>query len=267
MTASGGRPALFVQPEFGFFSNSDPGPVRRSKPPRLHSSRVYFSEYAGAVADDEWQPWTNERGEAVLQFRHSRQGKLAVVNSGRGRGFRICPTCGYAELAPFRRAGPRRKAHSTAWGRPCSARLAEPKHLGHEFLTDVLELRFTHLPSEALSRSLWLSVLYAILEGASGALGIERSDIDGCLYPRGAAARPPSLILYDANPGGAGHAKRVGEDLGTTLREAARRVRHCECDESTACYVCLKGYGNQYCHHMLSRGLARQCLGELLGGA
>ena len=50
------------------------------------------------------------------------------------------------------------------------------------------------------------SVAYALLEGASEALGIKRSDIDGTLYYQ-PGRRVPSIILYDDVSGGAGHVK------------------------------------------------------------
>ncbi|MBD3251213.1 DUF1998 domain-containing protein [Candidatus Uhrbacteria bacterium] len=97
-------------------------------------------------------------------------------------------------------------------------------HLGHRFMTDVLELRTTLPPS---GRTQTYSLLYALLDGASDALGISRTDIAGTIYPRG-AGKSPSLVLYDNVPGGAGHVSRVYENLRPTFEAACKRLEQCD---------------------------------------
>ena len=129
------------------------------------------------------------------------------------------------------------------------------KHLGHEFLSDVLEIRFSNLNGNILLRSLWWSLTYALLQSASEVLGIDRNDINGCLYSYGRKSLPPAIVLYDTVPGGAGHVRRIGENLGQVFRAAQNLTANCgSCEEDTSCYACLKAYDNQFCQHLLKRG-------------
>jgi hypothetical protein len=143
--------------------------------------------------------------------------------------------------------GRRRKAredgHSNPrTGAPCNGTLF-PHHLGHEFLTDVVELRFEGPLASSSSRQFWLSLLYALLEGAAQSLNIRRDDIDGTLYYH-AKNEPPALVLYDNVPGGAGHVKRIADELPIVFRGAFERVNTDCCGAETSCYECLRNYRN-----------------------
>ncbi len=264
------RPVRFVIPEWGFLASSktrDPGERR---PQRIYASRVFFSEYvsegAGGGAGLEEVPRLS--GEAVrVARRYSRYGRLAVVNAGvGGAGFRLCTRCGWAEAAPSTRPGRRshrQRSHTNPrTGRPCHGTI-ETYHLGHEFITDVLELRFTGPLAPADDRDLWLSTLYALLEGASEALGIARDDLDGTLYPYRVGS-PPALVLFDNVPGGAGHVRCIAQALPRVVQAAWERVARCECGEETSCYECLRNFYNQHVHDRLRRGRARDLLGVLI---
>jgi ATP-dependent helicase YprA (DUF1998 family) len=131
--------------------------------------------------------------------------------------------------------------------------------LGHEFETDIFELRIDGYATQ--DPGSWLSVLYALLEGASKALNVRRQDLDGCLFPHRGRAAAPAMILYDDVPGGAGHVRRLGEHLQDAIAEAIERVDgRCECGGGhggpgdTSCYGCLGNYRNQFCHNELRRG-------------
>ncbi|MGD9099900.1 MAG: DUF1998 domain-containing protein, partial [Anaerolineae bacterium] len=113
---------------------------------------------------------------------------------------------------------------------------------------------------------LWLSVLYALLEGASETLGIRRDDLDGTLYHYSAGIAP-ALVLYDNVPGGAGHVRRIANELREICLAAWKRLDQCECGPETSCYECLRNFRNQPYHDLLKRGLARDFLQELLEAA
>ncbi len=167
-------------------------------------------------------------------------------------GFKICSACGFALRS---RSGVKTPAsHITSWGTECSCRLLAPKALGHEFRTDVVDLRFEGLPQR--DDSFRYSLLYALLEGMSESLGISRNDIDGCLFTDRHGQQ--AFILYDTVPGGAGHVKRLAGDtqnLRIMLMAALKHVSgHCGCGEDSSCYGCLRNYGNQFCHDQLVRG-------------
>jgi hypothetical protein len=208
-----GMRGIFIVPEFGFVSDfQEPKKSGEARPPRTYTSRVFFSEYAETAPEFELEG--NITPEARLLKRYSQQGKLAVINAGFGsRGFRVCQICGYAEAAPppnsqARRAKKLTHRHLRA-NKECNGTLMHC-HLGHEFLTDVLELRFegaltSEVQQQALNikKDFWLSLLYVLLEGASHALGIRREDLDGCLYHYSGAVSP-AVMLFDDVPGGAG---------------------------------------------------------------
>ena len=180
--------------------------------------------------------------------------KVANLGPG-GRGYLVCSACGWAEAAPAKAPMRGQKGHRTPWGGEC--RSTPTLHqLGHDFLTDVVEVRFATGDDRALR-----STLYALLEGA-GRLGIKRDEIDGTLY-RWAPDSPESLVIFDAVPGGAGHARRIKESFATVVDAALERVRGCECASETSCYGCLRSYGNQIFHEYLSRGAAEALLAPL----
>ncbi len=266
----------FVIPEFGFVVGAAPRPSGEARPQRIYSSRVYFAEYTSPQKDGTpiEPPFQQSEELSCAQFqiwqRYSRFGKLALVNPGlSGRGFRICYTCGFAEPAPEGTKGKRRKMppphKNPRTGQDCRGSL-HTHHLGHEFITDVLELRFEGSLASTPDYELWLSVLYALLEGASEELGIRRDDLDGTLY-RYNYALPPALVLFDNVPGGAGHVRRIADELPAVCKTAWDRVDRCECGEETSCYECLRNYRNQPFHDQLRRGLARDFLHDLLRGA
>ena len=259
----------FIIPEFGFIVGDPPRPSGEARPQRLYSSRVYFAEYAtpekqGVPSEPPFEE-TPDLSSARVQVwrRYSRYGKLALVNPGPlNRGFHVCNACGFAEPAPDQPSGRRRRsppAHrNPRTGQDCRGWLST-YHLGHEFITDVLELRFDGLLASTVDYGLWLSLLYALLEGASETLGIRRDDLDGTLY-RYVVGIAPALVLYDNVPGGAGHVRRIADELRDVFMAAWQRVDRCECGEETSCYECLRNFRNQPYHDQLKRGLARDFL-------
>ena len=115
----------------------------------------------------------------------------------------------------------------------------------------------------------WLSLLYALLEGASLALDIERDDLDGCLYRVAGNPYSPQLIFYDDVPGGAGHVHRMSsrEELMKILHTSLNRLEKCECggwEGHTSCSGCLRNYRNQFCHDKLDRRLVIDFLRHIL---
>ena len=272
------RYGTFIIPEFGFMvTQKEPRKSGEARPQRLYSSRVYFAEYAARTeGGTPLEPPLEEvpvlsSPDLQMRKRYSRYGKLALVNAGpANRGFRICYACGFAEPAPEEPAGRRRRRalghhDDPRTGRQCTGQL-HTRHLGHEFITDVLELRFEGLLACSPDYNLWLSLLYALLEGSSQALGIRRDDLDGTLY-RHTHDVAPALVLFDNVPGGAGHVRRIADDLIPVFASAWERVAKCECGEETSCYECLRNYRNQYYHDQLQRGLVRHFLEEALTAA
>jgi hypothetical protein len=267
-----GKHGRFIKPEFGFVAADGQRSPGEQRPQRLYSSRVYFAEYAtpkevALQAEPEFENVEVVSGSQVsVAQRYSRFGRMVLVNSGPlDRGFAICGSCGFAEIAPVRPIGARGKGPKKAashksprTGRDCSA-LTFTAHLGHDFLTDVVELRFRGAVTDSRSEELWRSLVYALLEGASQGLGIRRDDLDGTLY-RYTSGAAPALILYDNVPGGAGHVQYIARELPTVLEAAYARVNRDCCGPETSCYECLRNFRNQPYHDLLGRGLVRDFL-------
>ena len=186
----------------------------------------------------------------VLALGYDRAGALLYVNEGlNGGGFKICPTCGKQLRG--------NKCDGRLNGKPCTGVMPrDAKYaLGFKQDTDTLHMRFSSTPHIVLPEpdnlSFWLSLTYAILQGASHALQIERRDIEGLLFPEPAGAKwRQSIVLYDKVPGGAGHVKRIHHEINKVIA-AAIEIVSCNCEKS--CYRCLREYGNQSEHHLLDR--------------
>lgn len=138
--------------------------------------------------------------------------------------------------------------------------------LSHDFKTDVAKIVF-QTPAASDTNTM-LSVLYALLEGMSTALGIERTDIKGTLHKVNWNNRLIySIILYDAVAGGAGHVRRIvtkdGAAFQNVLHAAYDLVQGCDCD--TSCYKCLRNYYNQKIHDQLDRHIAANFIKPWLG--
>jgi len=242
-----------IEPIFGFVTEREAKPRKpaASRPKREYSTRPYFclSKYK----QPEERVLAFKTGELRCQY-YSSEGELAVICKGKkGRGFWVCFSCG--------RGLPERlqKPHTSPFGTECKGTLKRI-HLGHKFKTDVLSVAIE--PSVHGDYNFWLSLLYAILEGASQFLGIRREDVDGCLYPSG---QGHMLVLFDTVPGGAGHVRRLLEDdnMRGVVATAREHLSQCTCGPETSCYGCLRNYQNQFCHEKLQRGVVLEFLETL----
>ena len=239
----------FIMPEFGFMTGkAEPKRVSEKRPRKTFSTRAYFS--GECIAEKSLE--ISLTSTVMLQAESASHGKLAIINNGNGQHFRVCEWCGYA--APTSKEA--LKGHQNAFGRICNGPLRH-YDLGHEYLTDILKLEFVGYSSN--DENLWLSLLYALLDGLSAALGISRDDLDGVLYPGRGTLSEPALVLFDNVPGGAGHVRRAieqEETLRSILKAAYQTVKTCTCGAEqghASCYGCLRNYQNQFCHEKLDR--------------
>ena len=256
----------FIIPQQGFVAANKTSTPGENPPQHTYASRTYFTEYMS--------PQTKQLEEKVLEedtdFTNSRikifkavspHGWMALVNNGYGKGFDVCDVCGWAQVVDFSQNGNKRfeKHKNPFTQKECSGK-TQSYHLGHRYMTNVLELKFE---GPRYDQAPMLSTLYAILEGASEELGIRRDDIDGTLYYRD-FHESPHLILFDTVPGGAGHVDRISNSLRKVFESALAKVSNCECGEETSCYNCLRNYKNQFFHDILQRGMAIKILEEVL---
>lgn len=258
----GRNQGIFIIPSFGFIAGREnPGNPGEEKPEKTYSTRVYFS---GKTASEDEK--VNFRlGDGVeLELTTASRGRLAVINNAGHYGFQVCHSCGFTVLGSEKAPD----SHETHWGSTCTGKFRNRYSLGHEFETDILKLYFHGYQN--WEKGFWNSLLYALLEGASSAMQIERQDLDGCLYPMpGNPLGSPALILFDDVPGGAGHVRRLlREDIfKEVLRASLSRLQRCECggtEGNASCYGCLRHYRNQFCHDELNRGMAMMFLSRVL---
>ena len=186
------------------------------------------------------------------------------LSEGRkARQFHICNACGAGFLE-------RNVAtHKTPWDVECQGTLA-CLSLGHEFVTDVVQVEF-HLPPdpELLAggdSGLGLGLATALLQGLAETVDVPSTDLNVTVGRAGSTGLP-TIVLYDDVPGGAGLVARIenADAFHASLAAAYRRVEgSCDCGEETSCYGCLRSYRNQYAHTNLKRGPVKQYLAKLL---
>lgn len=245
----------YIIPRFGFTTDLDKPKDPTYRPARVFTTRPYFASFLGSSLGVITIPIKSP----LISMKRASRGRMTVLCEGRrGEGFYICGVCG----AGFRR---RRKTHKTPYGRECRGTL-EPVSLGHEFVTDVLQLQFHPKPEEGLDL-IWFaySLAYALVEGAAEILEVPSIDLSATVAHRDQNPIPP-IILYDNVPGGAGLVARLEEEevLLACLEAAKNRVDgNCGCDEETSCYGCLRSYRNQFAHQYLQRGPVKRYLETL----
>jgi len=150
---------------------------------------------------------------------------------------------------------------------PCQGQVKGDISLGHEFLTEALQLQFSP-PVEPGVDTMWLafSLAYALVEGAAEVLDVPSNDLSTTVSHDTGVSLPP-LILYDSVAGGAGLVAQLENEslLRKTIEAALLRVSGaCGCDEETSCYGCLRGYRNQFAHQNLRRGQSKKYIETLL---
>lgn len=246
----------YVMPDFGFVAEAKPDEPGPTRPKKTYSSRKHFSG-VGAIAEEK----NFTMGKGIVKLTAKNHGQLTVLNNGKGIGFLLCSYCGYGTIdkAPT--------THKSPDGRNCNGKF-ERLSLGYDFETDIIEIDLSdYFVGMVHGEGFWESLMYAIIEGVSAGLEIDRNDIDGTLYIKGSGEK--SLILFDTVPGGAGHVKRLLDEdqLRLALQKAYDIVTGCDCggeNQDTSCYSCLRNYYNQYCHEKMKRRFAIEGLDQLL---
>lgn len=244
------RGTAYIKPD-GFRTSNKSG-----QPAGQYVDRPYNITKSGLIPNYvEEQP---AGSGSLLSVGYDRQGTLLYVNEGlTGQGFLICLKCGKS-LA-------QKTNKNCSCGEPIT--LNNWYMLGFEQTTDTLHFKFKSNPFVTLPTpeniTFWTTLKYALLQGASLALQIERRDIDGVLFPE----RTPTtewqqtIVLYDNVPGGAGYVKRIQEKLPEVVAFALEIIK-CQCE--TSCYRCLREYANQFEHQLLDRQIIYPFLTALL---
>jgi hypothetical protein len=149
--------------------------------------------------------------------------------------------------------------------------------LGTDFITDVLLISIsvdrplTLLPNLLATDVALRTVSEALTTAACSRLELEARELQAEYRPALTAAgrdgREAEIYLYDALPGGAGFAQRVGKLGLAVFADALRILEHCpdNCDRS--CYRCLRSYKNKFEHDLLDRHVGASLLRFALTGA
>ncbi len=247
----------YIIPSFGFVTDRDKPKEPRARAARVFTTRPYFAKSLDPTPGMILLP----ANSPSITIQKASPGLMVVLCEGRrGGGFYVCQECG----AGFRER--QNKAHKTPYGQDCHGTL-EMVSLGHEFVTDVLQLQF-HPNLEADVEPIWFgySLAYALVEGAAEILEVPSTDLNATVaYSEGNPV--PPIILYDNLPGGAGLVARLEEEktLRVCLEAAQKRVGgNCGCDEATSCYGCLRSYRNQFAHQHLQRRPVFSYLSKIL---
>ncbi|WJG11402.1 DEAD/DEAH box helicase [Gordonia sp. Swx-4] len=238
------RVRTFVVPEFGFVADRKVEDVKPEPPQRRWGGDSYVEDL-GDVSDPF--PWSSTGGVEV-EARAGTRARMIVISDGGGRGFQLCGRCGWGAPATTKPTGGGHQRPTTGAACDGSVRIVS---LAHRYETDIAEFSFSSVSYDKASESRWLSVLYALLEGASEALEISRDDIDGTLSWTGDGRR--SIVLFDTVPAGAGASKSIAENLDRVIKFAVDRVARCDCGVETSCYGCLRSFRNEKYHDQLSR--------------
>src|SRR5271157_670729 len=237
----------YIIPDFGFVTDRDEPLVKSRKfiPKKQYGTRPFFSIKELPEGN------TTKIGNYEMNCKYSSAGELTILCKGKeGRGFFVCFACGFAHVGDYDKP-----SHVSPYGEKCSLPFYNV-HLGHVFKTDVfiLEIKGYNLPPLSDDTEFGYSLLYALLEGTAEILGINRNEIDGCLFK---TRDNFNYVLYDKIPGGAGLVKKLLEPeiLIEVFKNAKIRLENCGCGLETSCYGCLRNYSNQFCHDKLRRGL------------
>ncbi|MEG0618915.1 MAG: DEAD/DEAH box helicase [Bacilli bacterium] len=245
----------FIIPSYGFITEEKSTNAGNSKPKKTYATEVYYLD--NTIADDTVFKDNNVCFNGNIEIANPTNGQLAKMNSNQ---FFTCEKCGYSELDRENVSSSKTLKHKNSTGYGCSESRLNKLALGHIFSTDVIIMSFPHIN---MKYEVALSVLYAFLEGISQAFQIERRDISGLVLNTGVDNY--KLIIFDDVPGGAGHVKRLMEEelLKLSLKLALKKVSNNCCDEDKSCKNCLRNYGNEKFHPLLTRKSALKVLREL----
>lgn len=250
------RIEYFIEPVHGFKTGLTKESTRM-KPKRSYAGEVIY--IGGGIVDEK----RLELGRALM-IETSTDDELLVMNKS---GFYMCPVCGYSDIVKGGGALPQiTKGHKNYRQYECQCQELNYLKIGHKFRTDVARFTIPILETtEKISYPKALSFLYALLEGVSNALEIERTDIDGILEMN-EEKESFDVLIYDNVPGGAGHVKRLlnREAIIDSLKAALEKVSQPCCDENTSCYNCLRNYYNQSQHEKLQRIFAIEVIKRII---
>jgi hypothetical protein len=277
------QPARWLLEPRGFITSIAEQDGRRPGKSRLKPPPAQETSLITSANEDQFDVDTGVLGVSWA-FLPARDGKMLVINRGRGHGFKRC-LCGYAEIIRKNPATFKLPPHDDPYdGTRClfgTEQQLWPQDFGHEFHTDVLQIRIAHAPplpvaavtslptneeESAFRNSLARTLNEALRLALVRLLRIDEGELASTYRWRlGGGAE---MVVYDAVPGGAGYVRRFfhGELGVAALLAKAAEVLDCPyCTDG--CRRCLFGYSNQYYWAEFRRGDALRWLRLVRGFA
>lgn len=258
----------FIVPEYGFIISPQINKSTTKKPERTYRGEIYYIGDKIEIVENESKEVNINNN--LIKIKSTSNDELVVINTS---NFFVCDVCGFSKVAEKHRDENflmDKESHNNPFGNTCTNKKLFKRTLGHKFKTDVAYISVDGY----LEKDRALSIVYALLEGFSQYLGIERNDISGTLhYNRlDSGIWETNFILFDIVPGGAGHVRRIGEadetQLTNMLMKSLEIVKQCNCGEDSngdsACYSCLCNYYNQKHHDIIKRKYAIEFFEEIL---
>jgi len=178
-------------------------------------------------------------------------GTLFRYNMGpNGDGFILCPDCGSSWPAFGNKSEKSHKQLRTFSGSStCRSKQIWPRPIayGHRFDSFCLIIQPLQSPPSIHS------LAFALQRGLCDLLEILTNDIGVSWRWEGNKKEGgrPEIILYDLAPGGAGFVADGFENWKRVVDKSLELTKNCKCQ--TACYECLKTFGNQAYHEHLNR--------------
>jgi len=263
----------FIIPQYGFIISPVIEDAQTKKPEKTYIGEIHYLGDKSELRETK-EAKAFRFGNYSVKLQSTSDDELVIINTS---DFYVCHKCGYAEADKEKKHNgdpfievPNKDMHKTPYGRDCDNKKLYRRTLGHKFKTDVAIITV----NDWLDRDKALSILYALLEGVSKFLNIERNDISGTIKYNKISSGDweTRFVLFDTVPGGAGHVRRIGESdenlFKKMLEISLSIVEQCTCgknsDGDTACYNCLCNYYNQKYHDILKRSYAIDFLKSLL---
>jgi hypothetical protein len=201
----------------------------------------------------------------------SRDARLLTLSN---MSYHFCNSCGYAIPIPTKRtakANPPAKKHiDPRREQECTSNSPLSRTtFGHEYVTDVLRLKFKLDPipdcicGDKSCLGALESAAAALVSGAIKVLGVASFDLNSAVNSRD-RSREHRLMIFDTTPGGAGLAQALDERLTEVVSQALTLSTGCtDCTPDSSCYSCIRTYSNQWRHEHLTRFNASEVLAKL----
>jgi ATP-dependent helicase YprA (DUF1998 family) len=254
------------------------------KKPAKHTQDEYeetsYATHAKLIAptpaeEEKWRILSQR-----IRLYHMRH-HLLVTNRGAGtQGYTYCLSCGLIEQTATTSGtvlGAHAKPYPDNHDQTCvGGQAVQGLVLGTDFITDVLLISFRILepltlkPGNLSTEIALRTICEAISIAACKKLELEANEIQAEFRPSlteaGRAGYEAEIFIYDALPGGAGFARRIGEMGMAIFSDALEILEKCpeKCDSS--CYRCLRSYKNKFDHDRLDRYVGASLLKYLITG-